>query len=316
MLLSQQLLLEASYDDFVVHPQYYRAVPRPTYEENSALDMKLIQKGQLEPIKVNRKMWILDGYTRHELLGQRGKKIKYLFMDFDTPEEELEYVVETNVMRRQLNKFQRIETVYGLYKQRREEMRSKNYDGMISTLESIKKGNNNSIGIGKDIGYQRQSVNKIIRELRDGYYVRIEKEFKKYEAGKGRGGTTINIVTMLPKGEAFLSNRSRKIRGGAGILVGKIIGLNRNTIAKGITIIDKADEEMKERLRSGAMSMNKAFNILTEIIPPPKEHKESTNPYYIDKYWRLKDIIQCPHCEHESPKSEYKRTVRFSRKKP
>ena len=66
--------MEGVYDDFKINDKYFKAIPRPTEDECSALDMKLIERGQMEPIIVNKDMVILDGHTRFDLLTQRGKR--------------------------------------------------------------------------------------------------------------------------------------------------------------------------------------------------------------------------------------------------
>jgi len=136
--------MEADYDTFKIIPKYLKALPRSTYDELHAMDQNLIQRGQQKPIEVRRDMGILDGYTRHDLLGQRGVKIKYIFKDFPTEEEEYEYVKECNVMRRQLNLFQRVETMYEFYIETKdvkeavrllkEEMNTLDYDGEMETI--------------------------------------------------------------------------------------------------------------------------------------------------------------------------------------
>lgn len=290
--------MEADYDDFVIHQAYLEAMPRPNYEENQALDLKLIQRGQQEPIKVNRKMWILDGYTRHDLLGQRGKKIKYMFMDFNSSHDEWEYVVETNVMRRQLNKYQRIEAMYGMYKNRKQEIKNKNYDGWIAVMQSVKKGNTTAIDVAEDIGYHRQAINKISRVLEKNFYIRRIAEFRKHESGKGRGGTTYHILSLLPKSEEFLSKHTKRQMGSASVLIGKIIGLHRNTVVKGMTIVEQGDEGMKRRLRDGELTMNNAYAQLVNI-----GHREGIK--YTKRLWKNDSNIRCPHCDRVSKKSEY-----------
>ena len=85
----QTLIMEAEADTFKIIPKYLNALPRSTHDELHALDQKLIQRGQQEPIKVRRDMGILNGYTRHDLLGQRGVKIKYEFRDFEQKRKNL-----------------------------------------------------------------------------------------------------------------------------------------------------------------------------------------------------------------------------------
>ena len=111
----QQTIMEASMNSFKKNDLYYMSMPRPTKQEEQGLDLNLIERGQFEPIKVKRDMTILDGYTRWELLGQRGKKIKYEFREFESLDDELNYVVECNVMKRNLTAYQKVEAMLKLF---------------------------------------------------------------------------------------------------------------------------------------------------------------------------------------------------------
>jgi len=288
--------MEADYDDFIIHDTYHEAVPRPTYEENRALDLKLIERGQLEPIRVNRKMWILDGYTRHDLLGQRGKKIKYEFMDFETEEEELTYVIETNVMRRHLNHYQKLETIHKLYKKIKAEPQSRFMDTWYNIIKSVKDGSNTVEAISKDTGHHRVHVNKTLHELEEKYYVRIEKKWQEFESKNGRGGMR-NFCTILPKAEEFISKYEKREKGGANVILGKITGIHRCVVAKGIVVIDKADRETKELLREGKLSISGVYGDLTRC----KKSKVGEKHLVWGKYTKIK----CPSCDHIATKSEY-----------
>ena len=290
--------MEADFEQFKINPNYYEAIPRPTKEERRALDLKMIEKGQLEPIVVNPNMVILDGHTRYDILLNRGKKIKYIIREFESDLLEAQYVVECNVMRRQLNNYQRLEALYGLYKQRKDDLKSKNYNGWISVMKSIKRGNNTASLISIDIEYHKQAVNKISRELEEKYYIRRTKAFKKYEQGRGRGGTTYHILTLLPKAEEFLSTHKRREKGSASQFIGEITGMNRNTVTRGMTIIEMADDDMKKKLRGGSLNMTKAFAIVIGL-----DEKRDNSKY-------MNARLQCPHCDHIDERQEFKKILR------
>ena len=286
--------MEGVYDDFKINDKYFKAIPRPTEDECNALDMKLIERGQMEPIIVNKDMVILDGHTRFDLLTQRGKKVKYVIKEFDNKKDEWNYVVESNVMRRQLNKFQRIEAMYGMYKTKKAETKTKNYDAEIDILNSIKRGNNTARDIARDIVYTTASVNRLCKELNVKGHIEIETSFRKYGHGR-KGGTTSHVYKTTNSTDNFLNTHSKKTSGSASVLVGKIIGLNRNTVVKGMTLIEKADESMKKRLRSGNISMSEAYDRILKI-------KKGTS-----KGKKYSSHMQCPHCNQIEHKSKFKR---------
>ena len=285
--------MEGVYDDFKINDRYFKAIPRPTEHEYNALDMKLIERGQMEPITVNKNMVILDGHTRFDILTQRGKKVKYVIKHFENDKDELSYVVESNIMRRQLNSFQRIEAVYDMYKVKRKERKS--YDSEINVLNSIKHGKNTAKDIGKECNHTSQSVNRICLQLSKLGYVSIEPKFKKYGHGRS-GGTRTYSYETTDTTDDFLRTHSKKQKGSASMLVGKIIGVSRGTVEKGIALIERADGNMKKRLRAGHISMNQAYDILLGLNGKVGVSRR-----------KYTSRIQCPHCNEIDHKTRFKR---------
>jgi len=96
--------------------KYYSIIPRPTQDEWHSLDQSIALNGLQEPVVINKKGVILDGYTRYEICQNRAIPIITRVKNFDTEEQELRYVLEVNATRRQLNAFQRVELFYEIFK--------------------------------------------------------------------------------------------------------------------------------------------------------------------------------------------------------
>jgi hypothetical protein len=88
--------------------------------------------------------------------------------------------------------------------------------------------------------------------------------------------------------------RSRKNSGGASAIIGKTIGCNRNMVQQCAWLIEKADDNTKDRLRTGTLSVSNAYGFLTNN----KKHKH--NSAYISSNTDL----QCPHCKSEFKKRD------------
>lgn len=296
--MSQQLVLEADYDDFVIINKYLHALPRLNEYELKAINQKLIQRGQQEPIKVNKKMEILDGYTRHDLLGQRGVKIKYEFKHFETSEEEREYVTETNVMRRQLNVFQRVEAMYDLFLQetlaRREKDHTSHYD-ILQLLNEVESLDTNQL-VGKT-KYSKRKILDITSELTSSYFISKGEKFIPHKNSKSVGGATRHTFTIMPKGVEMLSKREPRKVGSVSNMIGKIIGASRASVTRSTLLIEKADDITKETLREGRISISLAYSNLIGRVTRAK----------YSGTWRPDSNIECPHCNHVSKKSEYKK---------
>jgi len=94
--------------ELIIKRKYLNAVFRPTTEENNEIGESLKTNGQLERIKINKKKWVLDGFTRTGWGKKyKWKNLQYELKEFDDPLEEFKYVIETNVKRRQLNRYKR-----------------------------------------------------------------------------------------------------------------------------------------------------------------------------------------------------------------
>lgn len=293
----QLVMLESPAEKFVRNEIYYKSVPRPSYEENRALDLKLIERGQLEPIVVNPKMVILDGYSRFELLEARGKIIKYVIRKFENDEKELEYVVEVNVMRRHLTPFQKIETLYYLYIERKRELKAKDYTTQIRILKELKNGLKTSNELAEVLKCHKNHINKVIRELVEDYCVRRELKYIPHPKGHGFGGIKFYEHTILPKGEERLVKKKIREKGGAGIMIAKITGIDIHNVSKGATLLERASDDMLERLRKGVTGISTEYNKLIE-------YKQKHKPNLIR--WSKYDKIQCPHCNQFSMKDDFK----------
>ncbi len=291
--------MEAEYDSFKINDMYLKALPRPNKEESLSLDMKLIQRGQQVPIIVNKDMVILDGHSRHYLLSQRGKRIKYQIMNFETPEEEFEFVVETNVMRRQLTNFSRLEAVRKMYDMIKGEPQSRKMNTWAGILNAVKDGNTTVKEIHKVLGHNPVHINATLKEMENEYYVRLNKKWTPHDEqkeGMNRGGMR-NHIELLPKSMEFLSKYKPREKGGANVLIGKITGCDRTVVAKAVVLMDRCDEDIKDKLRKGIISISGAYGDLT------RDKKIKTDKY--KNTWSKYAKIKCPHCKKISEKNEF-----------
>ena len=132
--------------------EYFDAVPRPLDEEKKMLKEDIQINGMQETIKINSRGIVLDGHTRIEIGEEIGwKKLNYEVIkpkfevkEFKTNEDEREYVIKTNLMRRQLNAFQKVRIVSKLYETNPHTQREQSrYDILLAQGKRVK----NSPGI-------------------------------------------------------------------------------------------------------------------------------------------------------------------------
>ena len=92
-----------------VHPEYEALLPKLPKEEYEALKLSIQNEGQHHPIIVNEDGIILDGHHRFQICNELGLKPKTDVRRFEDKLLEKKFVISSNLFRRQLTTFQRIE---------------------------------------------------------------------------------------------------------------------------------------------------------------------------------------------------------------
>ena len=139
-------------------------VPRPTSDEYHALRESIQINGQQEPIILNSNGEILDGHTRFEILQNLGREPQYTIKSFDDRQKELAYIVECNLIRRQLNSFQKIELSFSLYESlRKKAQRGKKGKSLLP--DSTRKVFSRKLGIGSNLAQRGMWLLKNADEL-------------------------------------------------------------------------------------------------------------------------------------------------------
>jgi ParB-like chromosome segregation protein Spo0J len=150
-----------------INPEYASMVPKQSPEEYESLKRSIKEEnGLYVPIIVNQNGVILDGHHRYRACQELGIKPETVVKEFNNELDEQLFVIDCNLVRRQLNSFQRTELA----------LRSK------PILEAIAK-RNESIGgkggrnltplgrvdekIGERAGVSRDTVRKVEKILKN-----------------------------------------------------------------------------------------------------------------------------------------------------
>jgi hypothetical protein len=184
-----------------INLEYISLVPRPSEDEYKALETNIIENGgAYDPIKINKNDEILDGYTRFDICNKHNLPYKTMVIDLPTKLDEKIFVIETNLKRRHLNKFQVIE--------------------LNLTLEPLlsEKGRQN------------------LERQRD---------------EKGQFAPVVPNDTTAVEPVDTLNTIAKKSKSG------------RGTVAKVKKIKEKAPQDVIDKLRSGEMSIEKAYDSVT-----------------------------------------------------
>jgi len=298
----QLVVMEANPDVFKEDPKYRSALPAQTYESMRALELSIIEKGQLEPISVNKDMVILDGHTRFDIMSNRGMKIKYVIKEFENEEDEFDFVTISNVMRRQLNQFQRVETMYRFIKKQQELRReavsgnNRNQVPYMDVIKNIIDGNNTIGKISESMGVSGQYVGKILKQLMDDFVV----SRNEIRVESSNGSKKSYEYNLMPKAYERMEKEKTKLekpKGMTNIMITKNIGVSNNTLVQSIYCIENAKPRILEMLREGRIGIGTAYSITIGTM-------KKINPKDME-YWRANDDIQCPHCKNITKKHNY-----------
>lgn len=275
-------ILKSVERSLIINKDYYNAIPRPTKEEYTALKMSIIEKGQLEPITVNKNLTILDGHTRYDIMYERGMEISYDIKEFDSEELERKYVIESNIIRRHMTDFQKVEAVSSFYFNLVEKRnREKKFNKYIDILEVMTKPQMNISEISTALGKHDNYIRSVLRQMSDEFLVRIEKI-----------GFS-NLYSRLPKSEEIISKE--RVKDGISLeIVGATIGVSKANVQRSNYLLKKADKRMLVKLRNGTITISTAYELLTNGRRfRPRNH--------ISKNTKFK----CPHCESIHRMEEY-----------
>ena len=138
------------FKEITVNEEYLEMVPRPTPDEYRALLESIQINGQQEPIILNSKGEILDGHTRFEILQNLGREPQYTIKSFVDSQKEIAYIVECNLIRRQLNSYQKIELSFSLYESLRKKAQ-RGTKGKSLLPDSTRKVFSRQLGIGSNL---------------------------------------------------------------------------------------------------------------------------------------------------------------------
>jgi len=281
--------------------EYYDMVPRSIPDERQLVKESMLEDGLLEEIKLNTDGEVLDGHTRIEIgeelkwkNPETGRVIipRFKVKEFETKDQERQYVIKINLMRRHLNSFQKVRLAANLY------VRYGNGSHMISErnrydiLEELKK---QSEPIGATVITEnmnkknRGATLSLLNGLTEDFCVRREDKPIPKSGGKRY------VFSILPKGEGVLANgKPNKITLAS---IGRSVGVGRVRASQAIYLINNADHQLLNKLENGQIAVSTAYTSLMG--------KETKIP--VVSGWKPYTKVICPICEKVSQKKDWKK---------
>lgn len=141
-----------------VNPEYEKLLPKLSPAEYLALKKSIEKEGQFFSITVNPKGIILDGHNRYRICKELGIPVAYEVKKFDNPLVEKKFVIISNLKRRHLLDYQKVELALPLEEIETELAKQRR-------LATLKKGDKLPIGSNEhhgELGKARDIVAKTI----------------------------------------------------------------------------------------------------------------------------------------------------------
>src|SRR5919112_2347691 len=93
-----------------INPEYASMIPKQSPEEYESLKQSIKEEnGLYVPIIVNQNCIVLDGHHRYKACQELGIEPETVVKEFNNELDEQLFVIDCNLVRRQLNSFQKIE---------------------------------------------------------------------------------------------------------------------------------------------------------------------------------------------------------------
>ncbi len=89
--------------------EYASLMPVTSDSDLEVLKISIQERGQCVPIVVNQDRVIIDGHLRHRACQELGIEPTIIVSQFENRLQQKEFIIESNLNRRHLNEFQRIE---------------------------------------------------------------------------------------------------------------------------------------------------------------------------------------------------------------
>ena len=167
-----------------VNPEYKRMVPRPSTADYLALEADIVEKGEAHtPIIVNRDDVILDGHTRYDICTRNGCFFSTVERNFETVLDERMFVISSNLFRRHLSDYKKIELARPLERMVAKQAEARQIEGTLASNEV--KGATSEI-VAKQIGVSKSTYERG-KKIRDSHNLDIQGRVRRGELSISAG---------------------------------------------------------------------------------------------------------------------------------
>lgn len=272
--------------DFKVDPEFKNLIRPLKKEELDGLEKDIIEKGCLDPLKIWNGL-LIDGHHRFDICQNNNIEFKTVELNTWTDRDDVKiWILNSQLQRRNLSDFERIEIVLQkkeiLKNQGRMEQKEagKLYGEKHPKQEVLSESDKTSCVVDKSDLFKDNIDSK-----------EIDQDFSDFEKNEIVQQIKSQIESKLPQPQK--KKQQKKERHNTQKQLASEAGVSTGKLAKAEIIIKKADEEIKENLRAGDMTVDKAYREIK------KEEKQKEAEVKRQEYLAIKeetsedDIVRC-----------------------
>jgi len=148
-----------------INEEYKKLLPSLPREEYYALKESVRQDGLHFPIIINEESVILDGHNRFEICNELGMEPKFEERNFENPLLEKRFVIESNLKRRHLTTFQKVEMALPLLEIEKELAKERMLNGTLASNGTRGKATEN---VAKTVGVSTRTLERAKKIIEKG----------------------------------------------------------------------------------------------------------------------------------------------------
>ena len=218
-----------------INPEYEALLPKLTEPEFQELKESIRKDGLHYTLAINKGGVILDGHHRLRACRELGIEPKVEVKVFENVLLEKKFVIESNLKRRHLNKFQRGKLVLPL------------------------------LEIEKELAKQRQGERTDLTGTSGKYFPDVTKPKRQRKPLTQEQKEARKLKAKLRRDEKKKTGIELKKPNRARTNVARKVQLSDRTLEKVKDILEKGSEELKQKVESGKISISSAANQIKEI---------------------------------------------------
>lgn len=196
----------------ITKPEYKNLIPRPTDDEYQMLKKDIVENGIHQPVIINDKNELLDGFTRYQITTESGlTQIPIIRKTFSDSIEEMMFIIRCNLHRRHLTAVQKSTIGLQLMQIEKEKAKQRQKEhGRPAPGKTLRVGSSLSdkgkatervakiVGVSEGSMKQRVKINKIQNQIKDNPELSKKLNDKLDEANTGK--TSLTDVYRTAKG--------------------------------------------------------------------------------------------------------------------